>query len=65
MKAVYYREDVREVFNIATESELRDWNMLLDSSQLEQKEPPKCKDKSSDPDNDGWGWENGRSCVVS
>ena len=39
--------------------------MLLDSSQLEQKEPPKCKDKSSDPDNDGWGWENGRSCVVS
>lgn len=25
---------------------------------------PLCKDPSSDPDRDGWGWENGQSCRV-
>jgi hypothetical protein len=27
-------------------------------------EPPICELISSDPDGDGWGWENGRSCRV-
>jgi len=26
--------------------------------------PPVCKSASSDPDGDGWGWENNRSCTV-
>ena len=25
---------------------------------------PKCVEPSSDPDGDGWGWENGKSCRV-
>lgn len=25
---------------------------------------PNCRDASSDSDNDGWGWENHRSCIV-
>ncbi len=29
-----------------------------------QPDHPTCKDGSSDPDGDGWGWEDGRSCVV-
>jgi hypothetical protein len=26
---------------------------------------PSCQDPKSDPDGDGWGWENGQSCRVS
>lgn len=25
---------------------------------------PNCKSASSDPDGDGWGWENNQSCIV-
>ena len=27
--------------------------------------PPICESPTSDSDNDGWGWENGASCVVA
>ena len=29
-----------------------------------QAAPPVCQSASSDPDDDGWGWENDASCVV-
>jgi len=38
-------------------------NLLTMSASIGQY--PMCRDPSSDPDGDGWGWENGKSCKVS
>lgn len=37
--------------------------LLDDSSRFSQW--PICTNQSSDPDGDGWGWENFRSCIVN
>lgn len=33
-------------------------------SSIFQQEYPICEDPNSDADGDGWGWENGESCIV-
>ncbi len=38
-------------------------NLLLSSTVLSA--APLCQSALSDPDNDGWGWENNQSCRVS
>ena len=38
--------------------------LLLSPSALAATTYPACASAASDPDGDGWGWENGQSCQV-
>lgn len=37
---------------------------MLAASMVTAAAAPACANAASDPDGDGWGWENGQSCVV-
>lgn len=49
---------------ISTESVAR-VNTAITTTPPAQTTTPYCSASHSDPDNDGWGWENNQSCIIS